>query len=171
MSGMRLSPSGHVYVLHLLFVADLVLTIPLGDKDHQHTKTLLKKSRQSITALVMRYNNLVQEMDQLKRQGRAPRGAKIPAALDTHTLFRLNIDDEIWVEVSFDDGDEEVPLWMLNEGVRASILALLECDCVTEEWECLDAEEKALMTWLKEEVTRIKEARSRAAGTSFLPYH
>jgi len=103
-------------------------------------------------------------MDKLKRQGQAPRGARIPTPLDTRTLFRLDVDDEIWVDLSLESEDEVAPRWMSDEGVRASIPALLECDRVAEERDRLNAEEKALMTWLKEEVTRIRESRSRTAG-------
>jgi len=72
---------------------------------------------------------------------------------------------------SFDNGKEDVPLWMSNEGVCACIPALLKCNCIAEERECLDAEEKDLMSWLKEEVGDIKEAHSKAAGIPLFSSH
>ncbi|KIJ40759.1 hypothetical protein M422DRAFT_780625 [Sphaerobolus stellatus SS14] len=129
------------------------------DKDHQQTKNLLKRSRQSITTLISRFNTLVKEMKNLKRRGGAPPGARVPKALAARDLFRLDVDDDIWVDLAADgDANTIPPAWMSDIAVRISIPALLECDCVKEEREHLQIERKALRSWLKEETLRLHTA-------------
>ncbi|KIJ36844.1 hypothetical protein M422DRAFT_84034, partial [Sphaerobolus stellatus SS14] len=85
----------------------------MRDKDHQQTKNLLKRSRQSITTLVSRYNALINEMKTLKHQQQAPAGAIAPDKLEATNLFRLDVDDDIWMDLA-GDGDENTipPAWM-----------------------------------------------------------
>ena len=140
----------------------LIDCIELEDKDHQQTKTLLKRSHRSITALVCRYNRLVDDMKKLKR---VPVSAHIPAKLEAAALFRLDVDDDIWLELGWEDGDEAAPpRWMADEDIRTAIPALLEIDRVKEERERLDAEEIALKAWLREEVSVLKDAVVRYQG-------
>ncbi|KIJ23361.1 hypothetical protein M422DRAFT_84127, partial [Sphaerobolus stellatus SS14] len=105
---------------------------------HQQTKNLLKRSRQSITTLISRYNALINEMKTLKHRRRAPAGAIVPDRLEATDLFRLDVDDDIWMDLA-GDGDENTipPAWMADIAVRASIPALLECGRVEEERERL----------------------------------
>ncbi|KIJ48098.1 hypothetical protein M422DRAFT_248268 [Sphaerobolus stellatus SS14] len=128
----------------------------MRDKDHQQTKNLLKRTRQSITALVSRYKNLVTEMKALKRRGRAPWGSRVPKPLEARDLFRLDVDDEIWLDLAV-DGDEATkpPAWMSDLAVRESIPALLEADRVKEERERLLVERQALECWIGNEADRL----------------
>ncbi|KIJ36263.1 hypothetical protein M422DRAFT_261408 [Sphaerobolus stellatus SS14] len=142
------------------------------DKDHQQTKKLLKRSRQSITTLVSRYNRMVQDLQGLKQRGAVPRGVEIPMCLDTQELHRLDVDDPIWVDVMDNDGEdgEGPPRWLSDEQVRAAIPALLERDRVKEERERLDAEEKALRSWLRDEINRTVAAKQNEQDPDVI-YH
>ncbi|KIJ34732.1 hypothetical protein M422DRAFT_181663, partial [Sphaerobolus stellatus SS14] len=141
------------------------------DKDHQHTKKLLKRSRQSITSLVSRFNHLVQELDTLRKRGSIPRGGQVPARLDAKELYRLDVDDAIWLDVTDDNEAENgLPRWMSDECVRACIPALLECDRVKEGRERLDAEEIAAKSWLREEIDKTKAAKSQTEGNINMVY-
>ncbi|KIJ39625.1 hypothetical protein M422DRAFT_257455 [Sphaerobolus stellatus SS14] len=142
----------------------------MRDKDHQQTKNLLKRTRQSITTLVLRYNNLVNEMKALKRQHRAPRGAQVPKALEARDLFRLDVDDEIWLDLALDGDNDKPPAWMSDVAVRACIPALLEVDRVKEEQERLSMERDALVCWMNNEVDRLCAALGREHVTPELAY-
>ncbi|KIJ39761.1 hypothetical protein M422DRAFT_174688 [Sphaerobolus stellatus SS14] len=138
----------------------------LRDKDHQQTKNLLKRSKQSISMLIARYNRLIDEMKAMKRRGAAPHGARVPDNLEITDLFRLDVDDAIWLDDIWDDEDDQTPppRWLADEGVRQSIPALLEVDRIVEEKERLDAEERAMRTWLREELSCLESARLTLAG-------
>ena len=105
-------------------------------------------------------------MEHLAARGLAPRLARVPSQLDANALFRLDVDDKIWVDDGFwetEDG-KLPPLWLSDEGVREAIPSMLERDRVLEEQERLGVEVKAMVNWLNDEVVLLKQARILAAG-------
>ncbi|KIJ30957.1 hypothetical protein M422DRAFT_783872 [Sphaerobolus stellatus SS14] len=126
----------------------------MQEKDHQHTKTLLKRTESTVATLVKKFNDTVALMEELKRRKQAP----------------LDVDDEIWN----DDGllEEEngiVPEWLGNQAIRDAIPAYLDKQRVLEETERLDKEVKAVCTWLVNETKAIDEARQHTADD--VPLH
>lgn len=103
-------------------------------------------------------------MTRLKKQCICPRGSVVPPWLDALVLFCLNVDDNIWLDVDVEDEDGITPPWMSDDGVCASIPALLELDRVAEEQERLDAEERAMKQWLHEEAKCLVEAQEHHRG-------
>ncbi|KIJ44463.1 hypothetical protein M422DRAFT_168073 [Sphaerobolus stellatus SS14] len=106
-------------------------------------------------------------METLKLWGSVPRCVQLLNCLNVENLYRLDVDDKIWLDIIEDKGEDGPPLWMSDDGVRESIAALLECDQVMEECECLDAEERTLKQWLREEIDRTMAAKLHMSGMSF----
>ncbi|KIJ39698.1 hypothetical protein M422DRAFT_257522 [Sphaerobolus stellatus SS14] len=140
------------------------------DKDHQQTKSLLKCSREAITSLVSRYNKLVGDMEAMKKRGMVGRRVDIPTRLNTEELYRLDVDDAIWLDALEEGEDSAMPCWMSDEAIRPCIPALLECDRVAEEWERLNAEEGALKGWLREEINELLGAKALVLDNVDLTY-
>jgi hypothetical protein len=148
----------HVTRKSILPISELnIYLVILGEKDHKPTKDLLKRGQQSIGTLVGKYNRLVATMEDLKRRRKAPFGARVPRKLNTATLFRLDVDDEIWNEDGLLEEDiSNPPGWLANQMIRDAIPAMLDRDRIREETERLDAEEKRLMFWLRYEIMDIQ---------------
>ena len=72
-------------------------------------------------------------MGDLVRQKQAPRNSVLPPPIDTHGLFALDVDDDIWQDAGLGEEKEaHVPAWLRREDVRDGIKALLNHD--QEEW-------------------------------------
>lgn len=95
-------------------------------------------------------------MQTLIRQKKAPRNAVAPLKIEMESLFTLDIDDEIWLDVGIgydDEGDDNTtpPLWLSNEQIRAGIRAMTDRDRCIEEHARLLKERSALQYWFCEE--------------------
>jgi len=89
------------------------------------------------------------------------------------TLFKLDVDDDIWQDVgSTDDIDtlNSIPPWLGDENVRQGIKALLELDRCEEEERRLAAERIALQQWMKEEWLVICQALDTAVEDPAISY-
>jgi hypothetical protein len=54
--------------------------------------------------------------------------------IQCNSLFKLDIDDDIWQDVGLDDEyDGGIPRWLGDEVVHMGIQALLQCDRSCEE--------------------------------------
>ncbi|KIJ35181.1 hypothetical protein M422DRAFT_81030, partial [Sphaerobolus stellatus SS14] len=103
-------------------------------KDHSQTKSLLKRGLQAVSTLVSKFNRIVNEMKAAKRKGRAPVGMRLPVALETKKIFRLDIDDNIWDQDGLlEEEGLDPPGWLANQSICDAIPALLVCDRVVEE--------------------------------------
>jgi len=84
-----------------------------------------------IQVLARKYNKLCDELAELIRKKNAPRGAVVPLYIDMETLFKLDVDDDIWQDVGLTDDIDtlhSIPSWLGDENVRQGIKALLELD-------------------------------------------
>jgi hypothetical protein len=66
-------------------------------------------------------------------------------------LFQLDVDDEIWLDISLGDDEGPTPAWLGDENVRLGIKTLLQWDRCVEEEARLKKELGALQQWMKEE--------------------
>lgn len=133
-----------------------------------HTKSSAKHRKPGIVKLAKTYNNLCKELTDLKRQGKAPRNAIVPDFIETHGLFDLDIDDNIWQDVGLDDASQgPIPPWMGDNDVREGIKVLLEHDRCLEEESRLRRERSAMQEWLREEWDSIQLARAKEGKSSF----
>ncbi|EJD38583.1 hypothetical protein AURDEDRAFT_72046, partial [Auricularia subglabra TFB-10046 SS5] len=126
----------------------------MQNKDHAQMRDLVNSREKNLSALVRKFNGLVNHMEVLLRDAQGPRRRmRLPRRLDSKKLFRLDVDDDIWQEDPGlgpqDEGD--IPGWQVDERVRRGIRALLEVDRCHEEGERLSAEAQALRSWWSEE--------------------
>jgi hypothetical protein len=124
-----------------------------------HTEASIKRREPAISKLASSYNKLCADISAHIKQRRAPRGAIAPIPINSSSLFKLDVDDEIWQDIGLEDDDcGPVPRWMADEKIRAGIKSLLECDRCEEETERLQRERCALQEWMFEEWQCVEEA-------------
>ncbi|KAI6006079.1 hypothetical protein EDD15DRAFT_2109794, partial [Pisolithus albus] len=95
---------------------------------------------------------------------KAPRGSIAPLLIPRDSLFKLDVDDDIW---QGDDGDGLLPLWLVDEKVHSGIRSLLELRCCEEEERHLLQEKRNLGLWFSEEWGSIQRIRG-GAGKEYL---
>ncbi|KAI6018346.1 hypothetical protein EDC04DRAFT_2869985 [Pisolithus marmoratus] len=99
--------------------------------------------------LASSYNNLCLQMVGLIHKGKAPQGSIAPLLIPRDSLFKLDVDDDIWQDVSLgDDADAE-------DKVRSGIRSLLELRRCEEEERCLLKEKQALVLWFSEQSSKL----------------
>ncbi|PPR00336.1 hypothetical protein CVT26_009746, partial [Gymnopilus dilepis] len=101
-----------------------------------HAGQQLKRKEPGIQKLARTYNNLCNDMDALIADGCAPRGARIPLKVNVESLFKLDVDDDIWQNHGLTDemdDSREIPGWLGNDTIRKGIKALLLYDRCKEE--------------------------------------
>ncbi|KAF8135926.1 hypothetical protein K438DRAFT_1922849 [Mycena galopus ATCC 62051] len=137
-------------------------------KLHAHTESAVKRREPTITKIASEYNKLCGDIAKLIRARKAPIGARAPLIIPPGGLWRLDVDDAIFEDVGLDDHDNdynnEPPLWLCDEKVRAGIKALLELDRAEEEEAQLRHEIMALRVWFSEEWTIAVEAIGGSTG-------
>ena len=75
------------------------------------------------------YNQLCTQLAALIHKGQAPTTAVTPKPIQRDGLFALDVDDDIWQDIGFDDGqDVEMLRWLSDDNVREGIRVLLEHD-------------------------------------------
>ncbi|KZS89187.1 hypothetical protein SISNIDRAFT_395865, partial [Sistotremastrum niveocremeum HHB9708] len=116
------------------------------------------------------YNKLVSQLEELKRQKKAPPGAILPVRLETQGLFLLDVDDDIWQDLGLDDEEEEdeeadaetegaegdaerktSPKWLSDPNIRDGIVGMLQADRCAEEFIRLEQERRAMQEWFMRE--------------------
>ncbi|KAJ7116162.1 hypothetical protein C8R43DRAFT_1091280 [Mycena crocata] len=123
-------------------------------KLYSHTESAVKRREPTISKLGAEYNKMCAQIVQLIKGGKAPRQATAPAPIPAGQLWKLDVDDEIWQDVGFDDEDDaatEPPQWMADEKVRAGIKAMLQLDRCDEEDIRLRMERCGLQVWFAEQ--------------------
>ncbi|KAF8191905.1 hypothetical protein K438DRAFT_1919325 [Mycena galopus ATCC 62051] len=137
-------------------------------KLHAHTESAIKRREPTITKIASEYNKLCGDIAKLIRARKAPIGARAPLIIPPGGLWQLDVDDAIFEDVGLDDHDDdyndEPPLWLCDEKVRAGIKALLELDRAEEEEARLCREIMALRVWFSEEWTIAVEAIGGSTG-------
>ncbi|KAI6022550.1 hypothetical protein EDC04DRAFT_2575210 [Pisolithus marmoratus] len=128
-----------------------------------HTEASVKWREPGIVKLASSYNKLCLQMVGLIHKGKAPHGSIAPLLIPRDSLFKLDVDDDIWQDVGLgDDADGLLPLWLADEKVRSGIRSLLELRRCEEEERRLLHEKKALVLWFSEEWGCMQRAREDA---------
>ncbi|KAI6009918.1 hypothetical protein BKA83DRAFT_4504202 [Pisolithus microcarpus] len=141
----------------------LHLTLLEEQRLQYHTEASVKRQEPGIVKLATSYNNLCLQMIGLIHKGKAPRGSIAPLLIPRDSLFKLDVDDDIWQDVGLgDDSDGLLPPWLADEKVCSGIRSLLELRRCEEEERCLLQEKKNLVLWFSEEWGSIQRIRGGA---------
>ncbi|KDQ08818.1 hypothetical protein BOTBODRAFT_118161, partial [Botryobasidium botryosum FD-172 SS1] len=137
------------------------------EKNHAHTNASIHRRKGSIVALIRKFNKLVDDMKDLRRDGKAPTESKLPRKLDSAKIFRLDVDDDLWQDdPGLGDDAGDVPGWLGNDKIRDGIVAMLEQDRCLEEEERLQHERGSMQEWITSEVRTITAACISHQGAS-----
>jgi hypothetical protein len=124
-----------------------------------HMRTTVKRREPGIVKLAKIYNDLCKQLQTLVQQRQAPQNVVVPRQIDPHTLFLLDVDDEVWQDGGLDsDEDGTPPAWLADENVRTGINNLLEHDRCLEEEARLKTEKMAMQIWFREEWDTLQAA-------------
>ncbi|KAL1711858.1 hypothetical protein EV715DRAFT_184470, partial [Schizophyllum commune] len=115
----------------------------------QHITSQIKRHEPTIMKQVKRYNDLREKLQKLKAAHRAPPKSIIPPAINKEGLFNLDVDDTIWQDFDYTDGD--LPDWLASEPTRQGINSMLVIDRCDEELSRLHSERSILQNWMQEE--------------------
>ncbi|KAG6821849.1 hypothetical protein H0H92_000514, partial [Tricholoma furcatifolium] len=98
-------------------------------KLQEHTVTSVQRRDPTISHLASNYNVLIETMQRLIKNRKAPPHAVCPEKIETKGLYALDVDDAIWQDAGLDHDDDNVsegpPLWLASEAVREGIKAML----------------------------------------------
>lgn len=137
-------------------------------KAHAQTADALKRRAPAIKKLVKRYNTLCNELKQLQARSHQHKRKSIPKPLEVLALFTLAEDDNVWEDAGLDlDEDDHPPAWLADESTRSGIKAMHIHDRAVEDILRLKEQMKALVMWLKDEMSAIRKAISQCQG---IPY-
>ena len=119
---------------------------------HRHTESSIKRREPGILKLATSYNQLCSQLTSLIDKGEAPVTAVPPKPIQRNSLFKLDVDDDIWQDVGLDDDEAtEVSRWLADENVQEGIWVLLEYDHSCEEEHWIIKEQDVLQEWFVEE--------------------
>ncbi|KAI5999920.1 hypothetical protein EDD15DRAFT_2386268 [Pisolithus albus] len=122
------------------------------ERSYWHTVSEQRRQNHTEASLASSYNNLCLQMVGLIQKGKAPQGSIAPLLIPRDSLFKLDVDDDIWQDVGLeDDSDGFLPPWLADIKVRSGIRSLLDLRRCEEEERCLLQERKALIHWFAEE--------------------
>jgi hypothetical protein len=130
-------------------------------KLEKHAQSQLKRKEPGIQTLARKYNKLCNDLEKMINKKKAPRGAISPLAIEMDSLFKLDVDDDIWQDIGLtDDLDDssEIPDWLGNDKVREGIKVLLEYDRCLEEMQRIRHERISMQEWFLEEWVVLQEA-------------
>ncbi|KAI6037646.1 hypothetical protein EDC04DRAFT_2868602 [Pisolithus marmoratus] len=128
-----------------------------------HTEASVKRREPGIVKLASSYNNLCLQMVGLIHKGKAPQGSIAPLLIPRDSLFKLDVDDDIWQDVGLgDDADGVLPAWLADDKVRSGIRSLLELRRCEEEERRLLKEKQALVLWFSEQWACMQRAMEDA---------
>lgn len=132
-----------------------------------HANARLNERAKSFKKLTAEYNNCIEKMQNMKRKGNAPPGVQIPVRIDHADLFKIDVDDNIWLTTGLVPTDGRAPLrWSAEPKFREGIRMQLERDRVEEEESRLGWERGALQGWFKREWDSVIHAK-KSAGECF----
>ncbi|KAI6111412.1 hypothetical protein F5141DRAFT_1188458 [Pisolithus sp. B1] len=118
----------------------------------------LQRLQNHTEASINTYNNLCLQMVDLIQKGKAPQGSIAPLLIPRDSLFKLDVDDDIWQDIGLrDDSGGLLPPWLADEKVCSGIRSLLELRRCEEEERHLMQERQALIEWFTEEWGHIQK--------------
>lgn len=119
-----------------------------------HANQHIKKKEPGIQLLAKNYNKLCEQLDKIIKSKKAPHGALSPLPIDISSLFKLDVDDDIWEDIGLtqdNDNNQVIPGWLGDEDIRKGIRALLDLSRCEEEERRLIAERISMQQWFREE--------------------
>jgi hypothetical protein len=153
-------------VILVIEVCNQCLIFQLEHKLRSNAESSIKRREPTILKLVKAYNTACDDIHALIRVGRAPASAIPPALISREDLFKLDIDDDIWLDVAAEGGAGVPPGWLADEEVRQGIHLVLQLDRCEEEERRLSRERTIMQEWFTEEWLSIVHAEG-AAGVFF----
>lgn len=104
-------------------------------KAHSQVQHALDRRAPTIQKLAKYYNDLCTTMRDLVTKKKAPKGAVCPEPIPDGSLWKLDIDDNIWQDIGLDDdpSDHSPAPWLKDEKTRLGIRHMLDLDRAIEE--------------------------------------
>jgi hypothetical protein len=88
-------------------------------------------------------------MQDLIAHGNAPPGAVVPSQLASNKLWDLDIDDDLWMDLTRDGQyQDDAPSWLYHQPTQQGICTMLDLQCTEEEIKRLEHERNVMFTWL-----------------------
>ena len=139
--------------------------VNLDQKTHAHIEDTMHHHEPTITGLAKKYNSMLKQMVQLQVTGTVAANAILPLAIILKTLFKLDMDDDMWHDVGSDNLEEfggVLPPWLGN--VQAGILFDQEvANCEGELAHC-HMECASMQIWFEEEYEATSLAEKYTPG-------
>ena len=143
----------------------IFLTFSLGHHDHAQLKQGLNRRKGGHERLVKSYDKLRLEMQDLIARGDGLAGATVPKELSSETLWDLDVDDELWMELARDEQyQDDAPKWLYDEPTKQGIRAMLDLERCEEELERLSHERGVMFEWLRGQEEQLQLASHIAQG-------
>ncbi|KAH8093720.1 hypothetical protein BXZ70DRAFT_869949, partial [Cristinia sonorae] len=87
-----------------------------------HITLSMSRRQNAIATRVRQYNKMCRRMAWLISNGNALRGAIAPHKIKVEGLYKLNINNDVWQNVSLDNIEEgDVPPWLGDDRVQEGI--------------------------------------------------
>jgi hypothetical protein len=132
-----------------------------------HVQSQIDHHQPGITKLVVKYNDIVTQMAEHIRLGKAPKNSICPKFIDRKNLFQLDIDSDIWHDVGLHEGEVNAPPWLKDDEVRAAIQAHLQIERCMEQQQWLSFERHNLQIWAVEQLEAFDVLEKAALGKDF----
>jgi len=140
-------------------------------KLEKHAQSQLRRKEPGIQTTAKKYNKLCSDLSKMIEKHAAPRGAIAPLPIELDSLFKLDVDDDIWQDIGLTDETDEmiaIPAWLGNNDVRDGIKALLEYDRCAEEIKRVKHECVCMQEWFYEEWMTVEQAIEDTADINIL---
>ncbi|KAJ7066078.1 hypothetical protein C8F01DRAFT_980902 [Mycena amicta] len=127
-------------------------------KKNEHATAAIRKREPTIKKLVKSYNDEQAKIVKLIQKKKVPPNTIAPERLDEARIFKLDIDDAIWLDVGLTDDDSELPEALLDPEIRRLISYLLQKRRAEEELHRLKQEHGHLRHYLATEWEAMENA-------------
>ena len=105
-------------------------------------------------------------MQGLIARGDAPTGATVPNELSSERLWDLDVDDDLWTDLTRDGQyEDDAPRWLFDGPMKQGIRAMLDLQRSEEEIERLEHERGVMYAWLRGQEGQLQLAIHSAQGT------
>ncbi|KAF9503660.1 hypothetical protein BS47DRAFT_1259657, partial [Hydnum rufescens UP504] len=95
-----------------------------ASKTRAHIEDAMHHHEPTITVLAKKYNDMLKQMVRLRATDAVATNAVLPPAIILKTLFKLDVDDDTWHNISLEDLEEFdgiLPPWLGDDTVCAGI--------------------------------------------------
>lgn len=134
-----------------------------------HANAKLNERTKGFKKLAAEYNKCIETMEKMKANGKAPLDAQIPGFINQSDLFKIDVDDDIWLTTGLVPNEGREPLrWSVDPKFREGIRMQLQLDRVKEEESRLSWERGALQGWFMREWNSVLRAKQSAGKWSLI---